>query len=158
MLRRGETAELRWRNVQSAAIGGGGLLTIRRAKNDPDGRGAVNPISPLAMARLDAIRPQPPEPDALIFGLSEDAIRAWIKKVAERIGRAGARGLQRPLAARRTRAEPAGAGRVGAGYQRRGAMAQYRDGQRLHAADGGPAQRRSRARRGVRCAPEDGAG
>ena len=86
MLRRGETAELRWRNVQSAAVGRGGLLAIRRAKNDPDGRGAVNPISPLAMARLDAIRPQPPEPDALIFGLSEDAIRARIKKVAERIG------------------------------------------------------------------------
>lgn len=86
MLRRGETAELRWRNVQSAAVGGGGLLTIRRAKNDPDGRGAVNPLSPLAMARLDAIRPHPPEPDALIFGLSEDAIRARIKRVAERIG------------------------------------------------------------------------
>ena len=89
MLRSGEAAELRWRDVQPADVGATGLVKIRRAKNDPDGRGAVNPLSALVMARLDAIRPQPCDPDALIFGLSEDAIRRRIKKVAERIGLCG---------------------------------------------------------------------
>ena len=63
LLRRSEAAALTWADLERADDGSG-RLTIRRAKGDQEGRGAVVYIGTEALAALEAIRPGDAGPDA----------------------------------------------------------------------------------------------
>ena len=63
LLRRSEAAALTWADIEAAGDGSG-RLTIRRAKGDQEGRGAVVYIGTEALAALEAIRPGDAGPDA----------------------------------------------------------------------------------------------
>ena len=81
LLRRSEAAALTWADLEHADDGSG-RLTIRRAKGDQEGRGAVVYIGTEALAALEAIRPGTAGPGAPVFAsprepgkaLSESAI------------------------------------------------------------------------------------
>ena len=93
LLRRSEEAALTWADLERADDGSG-RLTIRRAKGDQEGRGAVVYIGTEALAALEAIPPGEAGPDAPVFAsprepgraLSESAIARAIDRAARRAG------------------------------------------------------------------------
>ena len=66
LLRRSEAAALTWADIEPAGDGSG-RLTIRRAKGDQEGRGAVVYIGTAALDALEAIRPGTAGPGAPVF-------------------------------------------------------------------------------------------
>ena len=93
LLRRSEAAALTWADLERADDGSG-RLTIRRAKGDQEGRGAVVYIGTEALAALEAIRPDDASHEAPVFAsprepgsaLSESAIARAIDRAARRAG------------------------------------------------------------------------
>ena len=93
LLRRSEAAALTWADIEPAGDGSG-RLTIRRAKGDQEGRGAVVYIGTAALDALEAIRPGDAGPGAPVFAsprgpgkaLSESAIARAIDRAARRAG------------------------------------------------------------------------
>ena len=93
LLRRSEAAALTWADIEAAGDGSG-RLTIRRAKGDQEGRGAVVYIGTAALDALEAIRPGAAGPGAPVFAsprgpgkaLSESAIARAIDRAARRAG------------------------------------------------------------------------
>ena len=103
LLRRSEAAALTWADIEAAGDGSG-RLTIRRAKGDQEGRGAVVYIGTAALDALEAIRPGGAGPGAPVFAsprepgkaLSESAIARAIDRAARRPGSAQASRGTRP--------------------------------------------------------------
>ena len=93
LLRRSEAAALTWADIEPAGDGSG-RLTIRRAKGDQEGRGAVVYLGTAALQALEALRPAGAGPDAPVFAsprapgqaLSESAIARAIERAARRAG------------------------------------------------------------------------
>ena len=93
LLRRSEAAALTWADIEAAGDGSG-RLTIRRAKGDQEGRGAVVYIGTAALDALEAIRPGGAGPGAPVFAsprepgkaLSESAIARAIDRAARWAG------------------------------------------------------------------------
>ena len=93
LLRRSEAAALTWADIEAAGDGSG-RLTIRRAKGDQEGRGAVVYIGTAALDALEAIRPGAAGPGAPVFAsprepgkaLSESAIARALDRAARRAG------------------------------------------------------------------------
>ena len=75
LLRRSEAAALTWADLERADDGSG-RLTIRRAKGDQEGRGAVVYIGTEALAALEAIPPGEAGPDAPVFASPREPGRA----------------------------------------------------------------------------------
>ena len=104
LLRRSEAAALTWADIEAAGDGSG-RLTIRRAKGDQEGRGAVVYIGTAALDAIEAIRPGGAGPGAPVFAsprepgkaLSESAIARAIDRAAPR--RAAGRARRRLLGA-----------------------------------------------------------
>ena len=80
LLRRGEAAELRWRDIEYCD--GGGIVTIERSKTDQTGETAVVYISPQAAEDLRVIQPADPDPDARVFNLSDHSLCRRIRAAA----------------------------------------------------------------------------
>ena len=68
LLRRAEAAALRWGDVEFRSDGSA-RITIRRSKNDQDGRGIIQFAGPPAAEALGAIRPGEVSAEARVFGL-----------------------------------------------------------------------------------------
>ena len=80
LLRRGEAAKLRWRDIEYCD--GGGLVTIERSKTDQKGETAVVYISPQAAEDLRVIQPADPDPDARVFDLGDHSLCRRIRAAA----------------------------------------------------------------------------
>ena len=80
LLRRGEAAKLRWRDIEYCD--GGGLVTIERSKTDQKGETAVIYISPQAAEDLRVIQPADPDPDARVFDLGDHSLCRRIRAAA----------------------------------------------------------------------------
>ncbi|MCQ3805336.1 MAG: tyrosine-type recombinase/integrase [bacterium] len=85
LLRRGEAANLIWRDIVRVEDGSG-RLTIRHSKTDPDGKGAVMYLAPSTVKALERIRPASAQPHEKVFGLSGPYLSMRIKTIAERAG------------------------------------------------------------------------
>ena len=123
LLRRSEAAALTWADIEPAGDGPG-RLTLRRAKGDQEGRGAVVYIGTEALAAIEAIRPGGASPGAPVFAsprepgkaLSESAIARAIDRAARRGGMAthaiqqAGRWASPAMVVRYTRSESAGRG------------------------------------------------
>ena len=84
LMRRGEAAELRWRDVEYTDTGG--LVKIERSKTDQEGETAVVYLSPQAVEDLQAIQPPNPDPDVKVFGLGDHSINRRIRAAARHAG------------------------------------------------------------------------
>ena len=90
---RSEVAALTWADLEHAGDGSG-RLTIRRAKVDQEGRGAVVYIGTAALDAIEALRPDDASHEAPVFAsprepgsaLSESAIARAIDRAARRAG------------------------------------------------------------------------
>ena len=71
MLRISEALDLCWGNIQYNPDGKSGTAAIGYSKTDPEGAGAVQWMSPGAMAALEAIRPSNWRPEDKIFEMSD---------------------------------------------------------------------------------------
>ena len=97
LLRRSEAAALTWADLERAGDGSG-RLTIRRAKGDQEGRGAVVYIGTEALAALEAIRPGDAGPDAPVFASPREPGRALSESaIARAIDRRAAGGARHRL-------------------------------------------------------------
>ena len=93
LLCRSEAAALTWADIEPAGDGSG-RLTIRRAKGDQEGRGAVVYIGTAALAALGAIRPGAAGPGAPVFASPREPRKALSESaIARAIARAARRGL-----------------------------------------------------------------
>jgi len=90
-LRRSEAAALQWRDVEREADGSG-RVTVRVAKADQEGAGAVVAVTAAAMGRLDAIRPDDADPTAPMLGVGERTVARRIRAAGERAGIEGLSG------------------------------------------------------------------
>ena len=81
LLRLNEAAELLWADI-SYNRDRSGLLYIRHSKNDQEGRGAFQWLSPQTMEYLESIRPTGQDPDARVFGLTKWTIQLRIRLMA----------------------------------------------------------------------------
>ena len=96
LLRRAEAAALRWGDVEFRSDGSA-RVTIRRSKNDQDGRGIIQFVGPPAAEALGAIRPGEVSAEARVFGLrTGHSISNRLAAMAKAGG--PRRRLQRPLA------------------------------------------------------------
>ena len=84
-LRRSEAAALVWDDV-TRWDNGSGRLTVRRSKTDASPPTVY--LTPIAMAHLDAIRPDDADGSEPVFGLSESSISRRVKAAARRVGMA----------------------------------------------------------------------
>lgn len=82
-LRRSETAALVWDDI-ARWDNGSGRLTVRRSKTDAGPRTVY--LTPVAMAHLDAIRPQAADSSEPVFGLSVASISRRVKAAARAAG------------------------------------------------------------------------
>ena len=80
-LRRSEAAAITWEDIEPWPDGSG-RLRILRSKTNRTGEPEVVAITPAGMAALDAVRPEDPVPDQLVFGLSERQISRRIQDAA----------------------------------------------------------------------------
>ena len=85
MLRVSEAAALRWKDVQLLPDGTA-VVTIRRSKTDKRRVGAVRELGPPTVEDLVQIRPEPPDPDASLFGLAPASISRRIAAAARTAG------------------------------------------------------------------------
>ncbi|MXY23684.1 MAG: tyrosine-type recombinase/integrase [Acidobacteria bacterium] len=85
LLRRSETAALRWSDFEEQSDGSGRIL-IRKSKTDQEGKGQVRFVSRATVEALKQIRPKGADPEASIFGLSSSTIGARVKRACERAG------------------------------------------------------------------------
>ena len=81
LLRLMEATELRWADI-SYNSDRSGLLYIRHSKNDQEGRGAFQWLSPQTMEYLESIRPIGQDSDARVFGLTNWTIQRRIRLMA----------------------------------------------------------------------------
>ena len=88
LLRRSEAAALIWADIATEPDGSG-RVTVRRSKTDQDGEGSVGYLGAPTVAALEAIRPETPDPDARVFGLSPSQVHRIIR------ARAAAAGIER---------------------------------------------------------------
>ena len=82
-LRRSEAAALVWEDI-ARWDNGSGRLTVRRSKTDAGPRTVY--LTPVAMAHLDAIRPQEADSSEPVFGLSVASISRRVKAAARAAG------------------------------------------------------------------------
>ena len=82
-LRRSEAAALTWDDI-TRWDNGSGRLTVRRSKTDAGPRTVY--LTPVAMAHLDAIRPQDADGADAVFGLSVASISRRVKAAARAAG------------------------------------------------------------------------
>ncbi len=85
LLRRSEAAVLTWGDIEREEDGSG-RLTVRRAKTDQEGAGAVLYLSAATMEALDAIRPGDAAPETPVFGLAPDTIGRRVKAACQAAG------------------------------------------------------------------------
>ncbi|MDE0206390.1 MAG: tyrosine-type recombinase/integrase [Candidatus Tectomicrobia bacterium] len=85
-LRRSEAAALTWDDI-TRWDNGSGRLTARRSKTDAGPRTVY--LTPVAMAHLDAIRPEDADGSDPVFGLSEASISRRVKAAAWAAGYSG---------------------------------------------------------------------
>ena len=89
LLRRSEAAALRWGDVEFRSDGSA-RITIRRSKNDQDGRGIIQFVGPPAAEALAAIRPGEVSAEARVFGLrTGHSISNRLAAMAKAAGLAG---------------------------------------------------------------------
>ena len=88
LLRRGEAAALTWADITVEADGSG-RLTVRRAKNDQDSRGAIVFVGKQAVEDLATIKPSKPEPGDRVFQISGSQISGRIAAAARAAGLGG---------------------------------------------------------------------
>ena len=82
-LRRSEAAALVWDDI-TRWDNASGRLTVRRSKTDATPRTVY--LTPVAMAHLDAIRPEDADGSEPVFGLSESSISRRVKAAAKTAG------------------------------------------------------------------------
>ena len=82
-LRRSEAATLVWDDI-ARWDNGSGRLTVRRSKTDATPRTVY--LTPVAMAHLDAIRPEEADGSAPVFGLSVASTSRRVKAAARGAG------------------------------------------------------------------------
>ena len=82
-LRRSEAAALAWDDI-ARWDNGSGRLTVRRSKTDASPRTVY--LTPIAMAHLDAIRPDDADESEPVFGLSESSISRRVKAAVRPAG------------------------------------------------------------------------
>ena len=81
LLRRSEAAALCWRDF-TALEDGSGRITVRRSKNDQEGKGAVLYLGTEATRDLSALRAVQQGPPERVFGLSPSQINRRLKAAA----------------------------------------------------------------------------
>ena len=96
LLRRSEAAALTWADLERAGDGSG-RLTIRRAKGDQDGRGAVVYIGTAALDAIEALRPDDASHEAPVFASPREPGRALSESASDRPRRAAGRARHRVL-------------------------------------------------------------
>ena len=82
-LRRSEAAALTWDDI-TRWDNGSGRLTVQRSKTDAAPRTVY--LTPVAMAHLDAIRPEDADGSEPVFGLSVASISRRVKAAARTAG------------------------------------------------------------------------
>lgn len=88
LLRREEAAVLTWGDITVEADGSG-RLTVRRAKNDQDSRGATLFLGRQAVRDLAEIKPSKPEPSDRVFRISGSQVSRRIAAAARAAGLCG---------------------------------------------------------------------
>ena len=82
MLRLDELVELRWGDIEYNPDGESGIAYIRHSKTDQEGKGAVQWLSPGAMAALAATRPKDARASDEIFPFDTRIARMHINRAA----------------------------------------------------------------------------
>ena len=85
-MRRSEAAALVWDDI-ARWDNGSGRLTVRRSKTDTTPRPVY--LTPVAMAHLDAIRPDDEAGSAPVFGMSVSSLSRRVKAAAKAAGYRG---------------------------------------------------------------------
>ena len=86
MLRPDELVELHWGDIEYNPDGKSGVAFIRHSKTDQEGEGAVQWLSPGAMAALEAIRPDNAAPSDEIFPFDTRMVRLHINRAGIEAG------------------------------------------------------------------------